>query len=97
MKHIMINDLPIVADYIEHSLIEKDGEELHQVVLEFKVTNENYHDVTVELYKNDFLIKLPEKQMTFSAVIQKYSTSITNLYKEDSVGEFKLLLIEKNK
>lgn len=59
------------------------------------VTHEQYHDVTTLLYENDFIVDIPEKGIQFSAVISNYSTSVTNLYKAGTEGEFHLELIEK--
>ncbi|WP_144391045.1 DUF3219 family protein, partial [Indiicoccus explosivorum] len=52
-------------------------------------------DVTVLLYQNDFQVEAPERGLQFRAEIRNYSTSVTNLYEEGSVGDFHLELIEK--
>lgn len=66
-----------------------------QISFEFTVTHEDYHDVTTLLYKNDFIVHVPKKNLEFPAVITNYSTSITNLYEKGSTGLFKLELTEK--
>ncbi|WP_102028416.1 DUF3219 family protein [Salirhabdus sp. Marseille-P4669] len=65
------------------------------LTLHFKVTHENYHDITTLLYKNDFIVKIPKKDIAFQANIANYSTSITNLYEEGNIGDYKLVLKEK--
>ncbi|MGP4073655.1 DUF3219 family protein [Piscibacillus sp. B03] len=63
--------------------------------VDFKVTHEQYHDITTLLYKNDFKISLPSENLQFDAMIQTFWTSFTNLYKEGAIGDFHLELIEK--
>lgn len=83
------------VESLNDAVVEKDEEKLLQLELEFKVTHETYHDVTTELYKNDFFVSVPEIDLKFQAEIQNYSTSVTNLYEKDTVGDFKLVLIQK--
>lgn len=66
-----------------------------QVAFSFDVTSEIYHDVTSLLYKNDFEVEIPEKSIAFSATINEYSTSMTNLYEKGNTSEFYLKLREK--
>lgn len=90
-KKILVNGLELsVEDYRENRIDDR-----LKVSFTFQVTSEAYHDVTTLLYKNDFQVEVPEKNLKFRAVIHKYSTSITNLYEKDKVGEFSLELIEK--
>lgn len=89
-QKILIDDFPIEA--IE---FEKKQTQPYVIAFKFLVTHERYHDVTTLLYKNDFLVKIPADNIEFPATISKYSTSVTNLYEEGSVGEFKLELTEK--
>ncbi|WP_096273092.1 DUF3219 family protein [Paucisalibacillus globulus] len=95
MTRIWINDLEVEVDQLNETKIEKNGHTLYQLEVEFKVTHDTYHDVTTELYKNDFLVKVPDKSLEFQAEINNYSTSITNLYEEDAVGDFKLVLVQR--
>lgn len=53
---------------------------LHKISIEFKVSREDYHDVTTLLYEGTFDIRVNEKGLTFRGTIQQYSTSVTNLY-----------------
>ena len=64
------------------------------IKVDFKVSSEEYHDVTTLLYKGNFHLKVPERNRECRATIQEYSTSITNLYEKDQVGLFKLTLRE---
>lgn len=88
--NIQINDYTIDAYNIEIK-----NEPDYKVRFEFLVKHDEYHDVTTLLYKNDFTITIPKEDISFPAIISNYSTSITNLYEEDAVGEFTLELSEK--
>ena len=89
-EKILINDFPIQARKLD--ITETNP---YKVAIEFIVTHESYHDVTTLLYKNDFLVEIPEESIKFPARISNYSTSVTNLYEKGSEGEFYLELIEK--
>lgn len=88
---ITINDTQVIAKQCWED--EKGHAKIIGVI--FDVTHEQYHDIAVLLYKNDFLITVPSKKLSFQATIHTYSTSITNLYHEGEVGEFKVEFIEK--
>ncbi|RXT06949.1 DUF3219 family protein [Ammoniphilus sp. CFH 90114] len=51
--------------------------------------------MTTLLYKQSFDVKVPGSKLEFRGTIVNYSTSITNLYKENEVGDFRLELIEQ--
>ncbi|QKY71772.1 DUF3219 family protein [Lentibacillus sp. CBA3610] len=87
--------MEISAFNVRTDSVNKNGKELTKVSFDFKVTHEDYHDVTVLLYENDFVVKVPGKNLEFPAAISSYSTSITNLYEPGTVGDFKLELTEK--
>ena len=89
-QKIFINDFPIEATKLD--IIESNP---YKVAIEFIVTHAAYHDVTTLLYKNDFLVEIPEESIKFTATISNYSTSITNLYEKGAEGEFYLELTEK--
>lgn len=93
----MINDVTIQTDSFYSEMVTDDtiGKILHKIGFEFKVKSEEYHDITTLLYANDFRVRVPGKGLDFPATIHSYSTSITNLYQENAVGDFKLELIEK--
>ena len=88
--NIQINDYTINAYDVEI-----EYEPHIKVGFGFLVKHEEYHDITTLLYKNDFTVTIPKEDITFPATISNYSTSITNLYEKDAVGEFKLELSEK--
>lgn len=92
---VIIDGLTIDALNFQEETVKKAGSELKKVSFDFKVTTEDYHDVTTLLYKNNFRVKVPGKRLEFPAVIHNYSTSITNLYEAGAVGDFKLELIEQ--
>jgi len=93
---VMLNDTSIaVSEYKEEAVSDKKtGNLLHKISFTFQVKSEDYHRITTLLYKNDFDVKVPERNLEFRATIGNYSTSFTNLYKENQVGEFILELIE---
>ncbi|OES46404.1 DUF3219 family protein [Domibacillus iocasae] len=95
VQTVILNDTPIqVTDYHEETIIHKEtGKSVPKIKLQFKVTNEAYHDITTLLYEMDFQVKVPEKNLDFPATIHAYSTSVTNLYEEGAVGDFSLELI----
>jgi len=90
-KKVLINEYPIET-YDFQMLSTKP----FKIYFSFTVTHEDYHDITTLLYKNDFMINIPDESITFNATITNYSTSITNLYEVDAEGEFKLELTEKS-
>ncbi|OZU87398.1 hypothetical protein CIL03_16385 [Virgibacillus indicus] len=92
---IILNDLTIDAVHFDKEKVIKQGKELQKVKIDFKVTSDDYHDVTTLLYENHFVVRVPEENMEFPATIHNYFTSITNLYEEGAVGDFRLELIEK--
>ena len=68
---------------------------LYKISVVFNVTSEEYHDITTLLYLGTFDVKIPENDLRFRGTIHNYSTSITNLYIKDQVGEYKLTLLEE--
>lgn len=66
-----------------------------KISFSFKVSSEEYHDIAVLLYKNNFQVKVPERKLDFSATIHNYSTDRTDLYKTEQVAVYYLELIEK--
>ncbi|MBZ5200828.1 DUF3219 family protein [Planomicrobium chinense] len=94
---IHINDRVIEAFQFSHETVKTPGteRELHKIIIDFKVTSNEYHDIAVLLYEMDFQIRVPEKNLDFPASISNYSTSITNLYQADEVADYHLELMEK--
>lgn len=92
---VMINDFPINADNLHINTINGKTGGKQKVSLDFQVSHKDYHDITTLLYANHFLVKIPGEKIEFPATIQSYSTSITNLYEKDAVGDFKLVLVER--
>jgi len=90
-KKILINDYSIEAHVFQIVSTKP-----YKIYFSFIVTHDDYHDVTTLLYKNDFIITIPEENVTFNATITNYSTSITNLYEAGAEGKFKLELIERS-
>lgn len=90
VTEIYIDDYKLnITDYHDEL-----NNELLLVKVEFKVTTEEYHDVTTLLYKGIFNLKVPDRNIDCKVTIQEYSTSITNLYEKDQVGLFRLTLCE---
>lgn len=97
VTHILLDDVSIsITDFQEAIINDKaTNKELQKIEFNFKVTSEAYHDITTLLYRMNFQVKVPELNLEFPATIHSYSTSITNLYEENQVGDFKLALIER--
>lgn len=93
-KQVLLNEEVIEASNFKLLLVEKNGQNLHQLSFDFKVAHKDYHRITTLLYKQNFEVKVPESGLEFYGTIQKYWTSVTNLYEEDAVGDFSLELIE---
>ena len=74
---------------------EEKANGLYKISVIFNVTSEEYHDITTLLYLGTFDVKIPENDLLFRGTIHNYSTSITNLYNKDQVGEYKLTLLEE--
>lgn len=90
-KTVIINEVSLVVEDFQVYRKEKPL----KISFQFQVKSEEYHEITTLLYKNDFKVEVPEENLNFDAVISNYSTSITNLYEENNVGEFRLELMEK--
>src|SRR5690625_6778255 len=96
-QKVIINNYSIDVENLREDTItgKTMNEKLRKKSLDYQVSNKDYHDITTLLYTNDFIVKIPAKNISFPATIQSYTTSITNLYEEKTVGDFKLELIEK--
>lgn len=94
---VVLNETSIDTTNFYHTTVtdEVTKKQLQKIIFDFKVSSSMYHDITVLLYKNDFEVKVPEENLMFHATIHNYSTSITDLYAENEVGDFHLELIEK--
>jgi hypothetical protein len=90
VNEIILNETSINVYKYE----EKTENGLHKISVQFKVTSEEYHEITTLLYKGTFDVKVPERDLMFRARIHQYSTSFTNLYLKGQVGDFKLVLQE---
>ncbi len=75
----------------------KQIDELTEIDVIFDVKSEDYHRITTLLYYGSFQVEVPEADLQFYGAIQQYSTSLTNLYEANQVGEFRLVLREVNK
>lgn len=65
-----------------------------KISIDFKVKSEDYHDISTLLYEGVFDVYVPESELSFRGSIREYSTSITNLYEKDQVGDYKLTIVE---
>jgi hypothetical protein len=97
VTEVILNEVPIKVTGYQKEVVndKKTGNELHKIRFDFKVrSGEEYHKITTLLYEKTFDVKVPENNLEFRGTIHNYSTSITNLYQENAVGDFKLELIE---
>lgn len=90
IKEIILDDTFIKVNRYEAEKVN----DLHLISVDFFVTSEEYHDIATLLYKGMFDVKVPELGLSFKGSIHQYSTSITNLYEQGQVGEYKLSLLE---
>ncbi len=79
----------------EHIQLPDPENSLIKISFSFKVNSEEYHDVAVLLYKNNFQVRIPDLDLEFPATIHNYATDRTDLYKEGQVADYYLELIEK--
>lgn len=95
VDEVVLNDVSLhVTNFHAESVKNPEGGEFRKISFDFKVTNEEYHDITTLLYQMVFDLKIPQTNEEFRAEIFNYSTSVTNLYEENAVGDFSLVLIE---
>lgn len=94
---VWIDDTEIHASDFKEEPLESpgSGSERIKISFSFKVSSEEYHDVAVLLYKNDFLVRVPELNLEFPATIHNYSTDRTDLYQPGQVADYYLELAEK--
>ena len=83
-----------VSLHVTNFHMDVEQEQFKKVSFEFKVTSEEYHDITTLLYQMVFDLEIPEINERFKAEIFNYATSVTNLYEENAVGDFTLTLLE---
>ena len=89
---IYLDGTPITVSHLE---IQKNSSGMPvKAITEFLVTSEDYHDITVLLYKGGFRVEIPSEDIGFHAVITKYAAPFTNLYEEGAEGVFQLELTE---
>lgn len=93
---IWIDDKQINARDFKNEQIEASGGGVTKISFAFHVTTDEYHDVAVLLYKNDFQVRVPELDLQFPASIHNYSTDRTDLYQPGQVADYYLELIEKS-
>jgi hypothetical protein len=92
---ILVDGIVIDGHSIVISHFEMDNTSgLKRIAAHFPVTSEDYHDVTTLLYKGEFDVQVPAKEISFRGKIVEYSTSVTNLYESGQVGTFQLTLLE---
>ncbi|MFD6442675.1 DUF3219 family protein [Peribacillus sp. NPDC060186] len=97
VDEVILDDVSLhVTDFHAEVLKDPEGRELRKVSFDFKVTSNEYHDITTLLYQMVFDIKIPQSNEEFRAEIFNYATSVTNLYEENAVGDFSLVLLEIN-
>lgn len=90
VKDILLNDKLIEVQRFEY----KEEERRHEISIDFKVKSEEYHDMAMLLYQGIFDVHVPEKNLLFKGKIVQYSTSITNLYEKNQIGDYFLTLRE---
>jgi len=97
--NILLNGTKIKGINFKDTVIQEENssKSLCKISFDFHVTSDEYHDITVLLYENDFVVEVHEKNLAFQATIMNYSTSVTDLYKAGEVGLFHLELMEEDR
>ena len=90
VENIYLDETKIPLTFFEDETV--DG--LYKVTIEFNVTSEAYHDIAVLLYRERFDVEVPDKDKKFKGEIYNYSTSLTNLYEDNQVAVYRLVLKE---
>lgn len=90
VENIYLDETQIPLTHFEDETV--DG--LYKVTIEFNVTSEAYHDIAVLLYRGRFDVEVPAKDKKFKGEIYNYSTSLTNLYEDNQVAVYRLVLKE---
>lgn len=90
VENIYLHETKIPLTFFEDETV--DG--LYKVTIEFNVTSEAYHDIAVLLYRGRFDVEVPDKDKKFKGEIYNYSTSLTNLYEDNQVAVYRLVLKE---
>ena len=97
VDEVILDDVSLhVTDFHAEVIKDPEGRELRKVSFNFMVTHSEYHDITTLLYQMVFDLKIPQSNEEFRAEIFNYATSVTNLYEENAVGDFSLVLLEVN-
>lgn len=91
----MVNEVKLDETVIKVTNYHEEVADKTQISFDFKVKSSEYHDITTLLYKGSFRVIVPEKELDFEGTILNYYTSVTDLYKENQVGDFHLVLVEK--
>ncbi|WP_421136148.1 DUF3219 family protein [Staphylococcus warneri] len=93
LDHITIQAFNFTARTLKD---EANGSERHLIGFDFVVAGpEQYHDITVHLYKQVFEVSVPSRQLSFTGTIHNYSTSIPKMTTGNDTVDFRLELIEK--
>ncbi|MCK1993807.1 DUF3219 family protein [Peribacillus muralis] len=97
VDEVVLNDVRLhVTDFLAENVESSEGVKIRKISFNFEVTNKEYHDITTLLYQMIFDVKIPQLNEAFRAEIHNYATSVTNLYEENAVGDFSLVLLEVN-
>lgn len=95
---VRLNEVTIQGTDFHHETVTDytTNKSLHKVHFSFKVkSGEEYHDITTLLYKQNFDVEVPKESLKFKGTITNYSTSVTNLYEANNVGNFYVELTER--
>jgi hypothetical protein len=90
VKEIILNNTSIKV----HRYEQRKVNDIHEILVGFEVTSEEYHDIATLLYEGTFDVSVPEKALSFRGTIGQYSTSLANLYEKGQVGDYSLTLLQ---
>ena len=99
VNEVILDDFALKVSGFEEDTATNSSEQVVKTIrFDFKVKGgQEYHDVTVHLYKNEFDVKVPGIELEFRGAIRNYATTRTDFTDENSVSLFSLELIEVGK
>jgi hypothetical protein len=92
---VLLDDYVLKVSDFKECVKKETDRELKTILFDFKVRGGNeYHNVTVLLYKTTFDVNVPEMDLAFKGTINNYSTSRSDFADENTVADFHLEIIE---
>jgi len=95
ITEVILDDYVLKVLNFEECSVKENDKEMKTIRFDFKVRGGNeYHDVTVLLYKTTFDVKVPTRDLDFKGTIINYSTSRSDFEDENTEADFHLEILE---